>query len=201
VRIISATNVDLTKAIEEKRFREDLFYRLNVLPLHIPPLRERREDIPLLLKQFIAVEARKLNIRQKRFSSAALGYLVRHPWKGNIRELENTVRNMMVTAAGDTVEMEDLPSWLIQEPAVKKGPLTHDRESNIDTPIPNEISGLPHHGFAGHTFKSLEKAYILFLLEENRWNITRAAADAALNRSTFDSRMKRLGIRKNAAQS
>ncbi|MBT4090106.1 MAG: sigma-54-dependent Fis family transcriptional regulator, partial [Deltaproteobacteria bacterium] len=71
VRIISATNVDLTKAIQEKRFREDLFYRLNVLSLHIPPLRERREDIPLLLKQFIAVEARKLNIRQKRLSPAA----------------------------------------------------------------------------------------------------------------------------------
>ena len=199
VRIISATNMDLSSAIAVKRFREDLLYRLNVLPLHIPPLRERREDIPLLLKQFIAVEANKLNVRQKRFSPAAMGYLVRHPWKGNIRELENAVRNVMVTAAGDTVEMEDLPSWLIQEPTEKKGPLTHDRESNIDTPIPNEISGSPHQGFAGHTFKSLEKAYILFLLEENRWNITRAAAHAALNRSTFDSRMKRLGIRKNTA--
>jgi transcriptional regulator with GAF, ATPase, and Fis domain len=201
VRIISATNVDLTKAIQEKRFREDLFYRLNVLSLHIPPLRERREDIPLLLKQFIAVEARKLNIRQKRLSPAALDYIVRYPWKGNIRELENAVRNVMVTAARDTVEMEDLPPWLIQEPAAKKDPLAHDREWNIDTPVPSEISKLPHDGFSGHTFKSLEKAYILFLLEKNRWNITRAAAEAALNRSTFDSRMKRLGIRKDAAQS
>ncbi len=197
VRIVSATNVDLSKAIEEKRFREDLFYRLNVLPLKIPPLRERKEDIPLLLERFIAVEAKKLNLKPKRISPAALAYFVRHPWRGNIRELENVVRNVMVTASEETVEIEDLPSWLIETAHEWNPSSVHDRGSEIDALLPLKTGAESPDEFEGHTFKSLEKAYILHLLEKNRWNISRAAIDADLNRSTFDSRMKRLGIRKS----
>ncbi len=198
VRIVSATNLDLSKAIEEKRFREDLFYRLNVLPLHIPPLRERKEDIPLLLERFIAVEAKKLNLKPKRISQGALEYFIQHPWKGNIRELENVVRNVMVTASKETVEIEDLPSWLIETVQEWNPSLVHDREPETDKPLSTEPAAESHDGFSGHTFKSLEESYILYLLEKNRWNISRAAEDAALNRSTFDSRMKRLGIRKSS---
>jgi transcriptional regulator with GAF, ATPase, and Fis domain len=197
VRIISATNIDLSTAIEAKRFREDLFYRLNVLPLHIPPLRERKEDVPLLLKRFITVEARKLNLKPKRISPAALEFFVRHPWRGNIRELENVVRNIMVTTSEETVAVKNLPPWLIKPEAVGKDPFENALVQDYGD-IPRSAMGVKtDEGFVGHTFKSLEKAYILFLLEKNRWNITRAAADADLNRSTFDSRMKRLGIRKN----
>jgi transcriptional regulator with GAF, ATPase, and Fis domain len=201
VRIISATNLDLSKAISTKRFREDLFYRLNVLPLHIPPLRERKEDIPLLLKRFITVEARKLNLKPKRLSPAALEYFFRHPWKGNIRELENVVRNIMVTASEEAVTVKDLPSWLRNPTeAGGRGTSVQGRHGPKPDGIPRAALGVKvdDDGFANHTFKSLEKAYILFLLEKNRWNITRAAAHAELNRSTFDSRMKRLGIRKNS---
>ncbi|MCP4576275.1 MAG: hydrogenase, partial [Deltaproteobacteria bacterium] len=198
VRIISATNIDLSTAIEAKRFREDLFYRLNVLPLHIPPLRERKEDVPLLLKRFITVEARKLNLKPKRISPAALEFFVRHPWRGNIRELENVVRNIMVTTSEETVVVKNLPPWLIKPATVGKGPFEKAPVQDSGD-IPRSATGVKKdEGFVGHTFKSLEKAYILFLLEKNRWNITRAAADADLNRSTFDSRMKRLGIRKNS---
>jgi len=197
VRIVSATNVDLSKAIEEKRFREDLFYRLNVLPLNIPPLRERKEDIPLLLERFISVEAKKLNLKPKRISPAALAYFVRHPWNGNIRELENVVRNVMVTTSQETVEIEDLPSWLMETDHGWNPATAHDRGSEMDSPIPPKPGAESRDGFKGHTFKSLEKAYVLYLLEKNRWNISRAAIDADLNRSTFDSRMKRLGIRKS----
>ncbi len=197
VRIVSATNADLAAAIMEKRFREDLFYRLNVLPLNIPPLRSRREDIPLLLKRFISVEAQKLNIKPKRLTPAALEYFMRHPWKGNIRELENVVRNVMVTTSGDNVTIEDLPAPLAEsERYVETASFPVGPSESAESVQPN-TEPAPETGFAGHTFESLEKAYILFLLEKNRWNITRAAADADLNRSTFDSRMKRLGIRKS----
>jgi transcriptional regulator with GAF, ATPase, and Fis domain len=197
VRIISATHVDLPEAIRSKRFREDLFYRLNVLPLHIPPLRERKEDIPVLLKRFIAVEARKLNLKPKRISPAALEYFIRHPWKGNVRELENVVRSIMVTAPEETVTIQDLPTWLIEPARALEDTPAYDLLSEPGEAPHKNMEVRLDDGFGGYTFKSLEKAYILFLLEKNRWNITRAAADADLNRSTFDSRMKRLGIRKN----
>lgn len=197
VRIVSATNADLATAIAEKRFREDLFYRLNVLPLHIPPLRSRKEDIPLLLKRFISVEAQKMNIQPKKIVPEALAYFIRYPWKGNIRELENVVRNIMVTVSEETVTMEDLPPWLVERESLEETPSLPDGQSNGHSFSQPGTQSAPYNGFADHTFQTLEKAYILFLLEKNRWNITRAAADADLNRSTFDSRMKRLGIRKS----
>ena len=198
VRIISATNTDLSKAIAEKRFREDLFYRLNVFPLHIPPLRERKEDIPLLLKRFMNVEAGKLNLKPKRISRAALEYFLKYSWKGNIRELENVVRNIIVTVSGETVAVEDLPPWLVKPAEAVEDPSARDNGPEFGEISTRTTMGMKSDGgFANHTFKSLEKAYVLFLLEKNRWNITRAAVDANLNRSTFDSRMKRLGIRKS----
>ena len=197
VRIIAATNIDLSKAIAERNFREDLFYRLNVLPLHIPPLRERKDDIPLLLERFITVEARKLNLKPKRISRAALDYFIRHPWRGNVRELENTVRNIMVTVSKLTVTVKDLPAWLLKPVEEGANCRTYDSGKAPGDIFPSEMDEKHKDDFSGYTFKALEKAYILSLLEKNRWNITRSAADADLNRSTFDSRMKRLGIRKS----
>ena len=108
VRIVSATNKDLREAIARQQFREDLFYRLNVLPIHLPPLRERREDIPLLLDHFIKRECRRLGIRPQRLSKEALEYLVRTPWRGNVRELENFVKRIIIVAEGDVITVDDL---------------------------------------------------------------------------------------------
>jgi len=197
VRVISATNKDLVEAVKEKTFREDLYYRLNVLPLHLPPLRERQNDIPLLLNYFIKKESLELGIPQKRISSDALAYLQRYQWEGNIRELENFVKYILSTVDGDIVGVNDIPDHFKQKemgketagknlPAFEKSTAPDRTFSQGNTVIQ----------FADYTWEELDIAYVRYLLDKNNWVVTRAAIDAGINRSTFDSRMKKLGIRK-----
>jgi two-component system response regulator AtoC len=109
VRIIAATVKDLTKEVNEGRFREDLYYRLNVLPVHIPPLRERKEDVPLLVNHFLAKNNQNLNKNVKGIEHKALEALMNYPWYGNVRELENTIERAMVLTDKDSIELENLP--------------------------------------------------------------------------------------------
>ena len=109
VRIIAATVKDLTKEVNEGRFREDLYYRLNVLPVHIPPLRERKEDVPLLVNHFLAKNNQNLNKNVKGIDHKALEALMNYPWYGNVRELENTIERAMVLTDKDSIEPENLP--------------------------------------------------------------------------------------------
>ncbi len=196
VRIVSATHVDLTRAVAQNRFREDLFYRLNVLPLYIPPLRERKEDIPLLLDYFLNKECYRLGIHTKRISEKALTHLVNYPWKGNVRELENFVKLMIVAVQGKIIDEADLPEYFITNDNVispnslaQVGPENVSRTDGKENPD----QGL---NFAGYKWQELEKDYMLYMLERNKWNITRVACKAGVKRSTFDSRMKKFGIRK-----
>jgi DNA-binding NtrC family response regulator len=108
VRLIAATNIDLTAAIRDGKFREDLYYRLNVVNLHVPPLRDRREDIPPLARHFLVSLGRELKRPVKGFSDAALEMLMRHDWPGNVRELENTVERAVLMADSDTLTEKDL---------------------------------------------------------------------------------------------
>ena len=108
VRIIAATNVDLRAALEEGRFREDLYYRLNVVPINIPPLRDRKEDIPFLAIHFVQKLSKELGTETKELSPAALDRLVQHPWPGNVRELENTIERSLVLAAGEVLQPSDI---------------------------------------------------------------------------------------------
>jgi len=196
LRIISASNKDLVRAIAEKEFREDLFYRLNVLPIHLPPLRERKIDIPLLLNYFFKREALKLGVSQKRISKKALQYLEDYHWEGNIRELENFVKYILSTVDNDIVGINDIPDHFKKELYQRNAdnPFSFPEESVFSS---NNLSPAPGESpFAGYSWEDLEKDYVLYLLNKNRWNITRAACDAKINRSTFDSRMKRLGINK-----
>lgn len=200
VRIVSATNKDLREAILQGLFREDLFYRLNVLPLHLPPLRERTEDIPFLLDHFMRREALKMGRPLKKFSSEALERLLGYYWKGNIRELENFVKHIVVIARGELIAEEDLPVHFVSdggggqapEPA-PEAPAESAEPGRAAAADPAQAAGS---AFDGYSWEELERAYVLHLLEKNRWHITRAAREAGLNRSTFDSRMKKLGIRK-----
>ena len=114
IRIIAATNKDLAGMIQENRFRQDLYYRLSVLPVHLPPLRERREDIPLLVRHFLNTEGRKTNISEKKISPEAIHHLVAYTWPGNIRELENLIRYLMVTAPNEVIKPEDLPEHILK---------------------------------------------------------------------------------------
>ena len=113
VRIISATNRDLQSEIARENFREDLFYRLNVLPLHVPALHERLEDIPLLLDHFLGREALRLGTARKTFSKDALDFLLEYEWPGNIRELENFVRHIIVITPGDPITRKDLSNHFV----------------------------------------------------------------------------------------
>jgi transcriptional regulator with GAF, ATPase, and Fis domain len=198
VRIISATNKDLEKAIKRKEFRRDLYYRLNVLPLHLPPLRDRQKDIPLLLQYFLKRESLRLGISQKGISREALAYLEEYPWEGNIRELENFVKYIVIAVDGDIVAPKDLPNHF-KERSTIEGTLTepsyHDGERTFsEQRLPPKLAAFP---FNGHSWQEVEKAYAVHVLEKNRWIVTRAANEAGIKRSTFVARMRRLGIRKS----
>ncbi len=196
IRIISATNKDLVKAIVQKDFREDLFYRLNVLPLHLPPLRERKRDIPFLLTYFIKRESLKLGVPTKKISKKALEYLENHYWEGNIRELENFVKYILSAVDNTIVGINDIPDHFKNErhKVVAAGKsLSRNEPAFSAKSISSPTAESP---FAGYSWEALEKDYVLYLLDKNKWNITRAAGDAKMNRSTFNSRMKKLGINK-----
>jgi DNA-binding NtrC family response regulator len=196
VRIISATNKNLKDAIAKQHFREDLFYRLNVLPIHIPPLRERKEDIPLLLEHFMMKEARAMDIEPKKVSGEARRFLMDYSWKGNVRELENFVKHILVIVNGNQITMDDLSLHFMELSDMDKvgfpmAPATGQMAVRSEAVL--DYGSL----FGNRTWEEVERTYILYLLEKNRWNITRAAKATGVNRSTFDSRMKKLGIRKS----
>src|SRR5216684_2240170 len=117
VRVIAATNKNLEEEIERGNFREDLYFRLAVIPIYVPPLRERPEDIPLLVKHFLEFFSRENNVKPKKISSAALETLQRHRWRGNIRELRNTVERLIIMSPGEMIDLPDLPESLRSDKA------------------------------------------------------------------------------------
>ncbi len=189
VRIVSATNKDLRRGIREGTFREDLFFRLNVLPLTVPPLRERPEDIPYLLAHFLRRESVLLGQDQPAVSPEAMDLLEAYSWPGNVREMENLVKQILVGAEGSQILAADLPPALLSEARERLGQkLPAVAAASVAAPLSDPYSGKDWEG--------VERDYVMHLLERNRWNVSRAAREAGLKRSTFDSRMKRLGIRK-----
>ncbi|RLB08400.1 MAG: sigma-54-dependent Fis family transcriptional regulator [Deltaproteobacteria bacterium] len=165
-RIIAATNRDLVKAVSERKFREDLYYRLNVISIHLPPLRERKEDIPLLTRHFIKKFAINLHKNQKAVSPEAMKLLKEYDWPGNVRELENVIERAMVIGKGKKIEPEDLP--ITREPVIMKGK-------------PKALS-------------EVEKLHILSVLEENNWNISKCARKLQIDRQTLYNKIKKYGL-------
>ncbi len=162
-RCISATNRDLEALIEEKQFRFDLFYRLNVFPIHLPPLRQRKEDIPLLASYFLKKFSDSMNKRVSQISPAAMKLLQRYEWPGNVRELENAVERAMVVAQGPDLRESDF----MLRPA---------------SPVP-----------AGRTLEEIERAHILSVLEECGDNQTMAAQVLDIDRVTLHNKLKKYG--------
>jgi len=196
IRIISATNKDLKNAIARREFRGDLFYRLNVLPLHLPALRERKIDIPFLLNYFLKRESLKLGVPTKKISKKALEYLENHYWEGNIRELENFVKYVLSTVENDIVGVNDIPDHFKGERLKGDAVKTSFPPKEPILPAKSISKDAAESPFAGYSWEALERDYVLYLLNKNRWNISRAAGEAKMNRSTFNSRMKKLGIHK-----
>jgi len=198
IRIISATNINIQEAVNTGRFRQDLFFRLSVLPLQLPPLRERKEDIPLLFRHFMKREALRMGLPAKPTVPEAMRMLIDYPWEGNIRELENIARYLLVVVDSDVIEPHDLPFLFeLGKAAPAAVPVDIKGAAGIREPA-GDAAGPPETGgdlsFGGRTWTQGEKAYVRYLLEKHDGNVTRAAKAAALNRSTFASRMRKLNI-------
>jgi DNA-binding NtrC family response regulator len=169
VRLISATNQDLHRCISDGRLREDLFYRLSVIQIQLPPLRERSEDIPLLVSHFLSIYSRQIKKRLKGVCSDAMDALGRHSWPGNIRELENVIERAVIMADGDEIRLEDLPSDLLGS-----------RAEEPRQPM--------------EELKDMERELLLRTLRECRWNRSRAAKKLGIGRRTLYDKLARLGI-------
>jgi two-component system response regulator HydG len=174
VRVIAASNKDLEREVKEGRFREDLFYRLNVVPVSLPPLRERKEDIPALAAHFFAVYRDKNHKELRDISGKAMDLLIRYDWPGNIRELENCLERAVILARGEIIAPADLP-LPIQA-------LSRDRE----------IQGLNLP--SGISLQEVEKALILKTLDDTGGNRSRAAEILGINRRTLQNKLKEYGI-------
>lgn len=176
VRIIAATNQDLMKLVGNGRFREDLFYRLNVLPIHIPPLRERREDISLLVDYFLKRYSKK---DLKNVSPEALEILINCPWKGNVRELENTIERVLALTDRDTILPEDLPEE-VKRPAVVSGIIPSD--------LPDEGINLDE------MVEGIERNFLLKALDKTKGAKTEAARLLKISFRSLRHRLKKHGI-------
>ncbi len=183
IRILSATNKDLASSIEHGSFREDLFYRLNVIPIHIPPLRERIADIPLLVDHFQRkLEQRAMyDYKVKIFSDSAMEAMQRYSWPGNVRELENLIERLSVLVDGDVVELSDLPDHIVNDSDVSVP--SGDIASIIDSGI----------GF-NEAVERYQKSLILYALKQTDWVKARAADLLKMNRTTLVEKIKKMGI-------
>jgi len=191
MRIIAATNRDLGRSIAAGSFREDLFFRLNVLPLEIPPLRKRKEDVPLLLNHFLGKFAREGGRGKVTIAADALERLAAYHWPGNIREMENLVKYLLTVIRGDVIRTSDLPA--LAAGSLTEGAVGRAAAALRRTPDPAR-GDAPF--LATYTWDGLEREYILSLLDATRWNIAAAARHADVKRSTFTARMRKRGISK-----
>jgi two-component system response regulator HydG len=174
VRLIAATNANLEAEVESGRFRADLFYRLNVLPIYIPSLRERKEDIELLVDHFLDAHASKMKCRRKSVDPNALQALIKHDWPGNVRELENTIERAVILSRGDVLGSNEFPSEVIEG---------HSDAGNV----PETESGTP-------TLESIEKAYIYWTLNQTEWQKAKAARLLGIDPSTLYRKIQKYGL-------
>jgi two-component system nitrogen regulation response regulator NtrX len=177
VRVVAATNKDLEREIEQGRFREDLYFRLSVIPIRVPPLRERPEDIPLLVRHFTELFSRENNRRPARFTPAAIEYLQRARWKGNVRELRNTVERLLIMTPRDVIDVADVRDVLRLDG--RSGAPDNGREK------PGTLRAFK---------EAAERAFIVEKLRENGWNISRTAEVIGTPRSNLYKKLEQYRI-------
>jgi DNA-binding NtrC family response regulator len=183
VRVIAATNVDLAKAREQGRFREDLFYRLNVITVQLPPLRDRPEDIPLLAQHFLARFRQKTGKNVTGFSPQALEALTCARWVGNVRELENAIERAVVLTGGPVIELEDLP------PDIR-----NQRQRGSSEVEVLSLAHLPYAQAKKLAMRAFERRYLSALLEKSGNNVSEAARAAGVDRSNFRRLLKQYEV-------
>ena len=185
VRVIAATNVDLRAALEEGRFREDLYYRLNVVPISIPPLRQRREDIPFLALHFVNKLSKDLGSRAKEISPAAVDRLLEYSWPGNVRELENTIERSLVLASGETLQASDMRI----EAARNVNPASSATPSQNQPLLPE-----------GETLEHWEQMMIKEAMRRANGNKSQAARMLGLTRNALRYRLSQMGMDGGSAE-
>ena len=173
VRVIAASNKSLEKEIQEGHFREDLYYRLNVIPFHVPPLRERREDLPILAKSFVEEFCAESGARRKQIAPRAMSRLQSYAWPGNVRELRNLMERLVLMTPGPKIRAEDLPQDL------------GDREQRED------LEGIT----LGEARKDFEREFLIARLRENDWNISRTAEGIGIARESLSRKVRSLEIK------
>ena len=181
IRIVSATNRDLLEAVGEREFREDLFYRLRGIEIHLPPLRERKEDIRPLTLHFLKDFVNRNGMEMKGISDSGIGFLEDQLWPGNIRELRRTIEAAVILTPGETIEQEDVSRVM-------------DRTTNGSSQKTN--GNARDYADVEEMARQTKKNELTKVLERNGWNITRAAAELDIDRSTLSKQMKNLGIKK-----
>src|SRR5262245_10472663 len=180
VRVIAATNKNLEEEIERGRFREDLYFRLAVIPIHVPSLRERPEDVGPLVRHYMDYFSRENNVRPKRITQAALEALTRYRWRGNIRELRNTVERMIIMTGGDTIDLADLPES-VRSPAASS-------KSAAPAADGDKLGTL-------REFKeNAERTFLVGKLRENGWNISKTAEVIGTPRSNLYKKLEQYQI-------
>ena len=178
VRVIAASNKDLRQEIEKGTFREDLFYRLNVLPIEVPPLRNRREDIPALVRYFLRVNTEEQGMKLKEITDDALKTLTRHDWPGNIRELRNQVERLMIMVPKSTIETADVIPFM---PGLADG-------------VGQKVSALDNYDSLRDARHAFEREYITNRLRTNEWNVSKTADDLKIERSHLHRKIKSLSV-------
>jgi two-component system, NtrC family, nitrogen regulation response regulator NtrX len=181
VRVIAATNKDLEQEIEKGTFRDDLYFRLSVIPIRVPPLRDRAEDIPALVRHFAELFGRDNNRRSPRFTPAALDYLQKARWKGNVRELRNTVERLIIMTPGEVVDVDDLRDIVRVEARTPASDTEKERTGTL------------------REFKeSAERAFLVGKLREHNWNISKTAEVIGTPRSNLYKKLEQYGISQEA---
>jgi len=189
VRVVAATHRDLRAAVQQGKFREDLFYRLNVLPLELPALRERDGDISLLIRYFLHLHGSRKGRPALQVDAAALPLLEKYRWPGNVRELENLIERLVVLNDDGIVRVEDLPDYVVQNAT----PPHHSSENSVALPVDGvDLDGV---------LERIENGFIQQALRRTRGNKTMAAELLSLNRTTFIERLRKKGMLQNVRKS
>ncbi len=184
LRLITATNKDLESMVAEGTFRDDLYYRINIFPIEIPPLRERRDDIPALAFHFLNQFSKEMDRKVTEFSAGAMNLLMNHDWPGNVRELENVVHRATILASDDIIRQAHLVDIFEMQPLQGVGvPRTSEELKSIKK-IARQKS-----------VESIEKLFILGALKRNKWSVTASAEETGMQRTNFQALMKKYDIR------
>ena len=184
VRLITATNKDLEGMVADGEFRDDLYYRINIFPIEIPPLRERREDIPLLAAHFLEKHSEDMQNASTELSPTALNLMMNHDWPGNVRELENVVQRALILAGGEVIRQGHLANIVDLLPRM-----------DIDVPRTSEELKEIKKIARQKSVENVERHFVLAALKRNGWNVTKAAEETGMQRSNFQAMMSKYDIR------